>query len=221
MEARETMNKHWANLITLLNIRTLVLLLALLLIASCASYPPNVPINPLQPDAGYRFDTIDAGNNSESLFVILTFSGGGTRAAALSYGVMEKLRSTRIQWEGQEKSLLDEVDVISSVSGGSFTAAYYGLFRDRLFAKQDGFEERFLYRNIQGKLTGMLFNPYNWARLASCTFGRIDMAAEFYSEEIFEKRTYKDLQKKRTPFHHGECNRYVAGITFFVHPIPV
>ena len=45
--------------------------------------------------------------------------------------------------------LLDEVDTISGVSGGSFPAAYFGLYGDRIF---EDFEERFLYRNVQGAL---------------------------------------------------------------------
>src|SRR5712671_6314702 len=57
----------------------------------------------------------------------LPISGGGTRAAALSYGVLEELARTQIVWEGQRRRLLDEVDYISAVSGGSFTAAYYAL----------------------------------------------------------------------------------------------
>jgi len=49
----------------------------------------------------------------------------GTRAAALSYGVLEELARTEVVWEGQKRRLLDEVDYISAVSGGSFTAAYF------------------------------------------------------------------------------------------------
>jgi NTE family protein len=55
---------------------------------------------------------------------MLSFSGGGTRAAALAYGVLQHLARTPI---AGGRSLLDEVDVISSVSGGSFTAAFFAL----------------------------------------------------------------------------------------------
>ena len=149
-------------------------------------------------ESGYRFDKIDSGQgNTDSLFVCLMFSGGGTRAAALSYGIMEALRDTVIHVEGQEKRLLDEVDCISSVSGGSFTAAYYGLFRERLF---EDFRTRFLERDIQGALVGRLFNPVNWARLASPYFSRIDMAAELYDSDIFEFATFDRLQRNTRPF---------------------
>jgi NTE family protein len=65
-------------------------------------------------------------------FVVLAFSGGGTRAAAFSYGVLEKLRDTPVTIDGKSVSLLHRVNVISSVSGGSYTAAYYGLWRPDL-----------------------------------------------------------------------------------------
>jgi NTE family protein len=125
------------------------------------------------------------------------FSGGGTRAAALAYGIMEALRDKVIRVDGQEKRLLDEVDCISSVSGGSFTAAYYGLFRDQLFTD---FRARFLERDVQGALAGRLFNPVNWVRLASPHFSRIDLAAEFYDSELFDRATFDRLQKNGRPF---------------------
>lgn len=121
---------------------------------------------------------------------MLTFSGGGTRAAALAYGVLEALRATPIVWEGERRSLLDEVDVISAVSGGSFTAAYYALKRERAFAD---FESAFLKRDVEADLRRQLLSPVNWARLASPTFDRIDLAAEYYDRQVFGGATYGDF----------------------------
>jgi hypothetical protein len=56
-----------------------------------------------------------------------------------------------------DKPLQHEVDVISSVSGGSFTSAYYGLRGNRIF---DEFEECFLRKNVGGPLLGRVFNPF-------------------------------------------------------------
>jgi NTE family protein len=166
--------------------------IGLLVLSSCATYPVNPHLRQYNPQSGYRFENLASPKNSDSLFIILTFSGGGTRAAALSYGVMEKLRKTKIMWEGEERRLLDEVDVISSVSGGSFTAAYYGLFRNELFDPEK-FVKVFLYRDIQAELVAGLFNPFNWLRLASPTFGRIELATELYDREIFKGKTFGDL----------------------------
>jgi hypothetical protein len=38
------------------------------------------------PRNGYRFTNLAGGRDDNRLFVCLTFSGGGTRAAALAYG---------------------------------------------------------------------------------------------------------------------------------------
>jgi len=174
------------------------LLGALFLFMGCAHYTVNDQSLTFDANAGYRFDSLDPGpRNSDSLFVCLMFSGGGTRAAALSYGIMEMLRDTTVRVDGADKRLLDEVDCISSVSGGSFTAAYYGLFRGRLF---DDFRSKFLEEKIQSVLIAQLFNPVNWVRLASPYFSRIDLAAEFYDSEIFNAATFDLLQTNGRPF---------------------
>ncbi|MCX5892139.1 MAG: patatin-like phospholipase family protein [Deltaproteobacteria bacterium] len=150
-------------------------------------------------------------NNTDSLFVCLTFSGGGTRAAALAYGVMEELNKTRIRVEGEDKSLLDEVDCISAVSGGSFTAAYYALFRERLFTD---FRTRFLERNIQGALAARLLNPINLMRVTSPRFSRIDLAAELYDREVFAGATFARLEENGRPLVILNATNLAAGRRF-------
>ncbi|MEW6586368.1 MAG: patatin-like phospholipase family protein, partial [Nitrospirota bacterium] len=118
-----------------------------LLVAGCAHYPVNQPIQQADPSIGYRGKFMGQPGNSDELLLYLTFSGGGTRAAAFSYGVLEELKKTEVTLDGKKRRLLDEIDVISAVSGGSFTAGYYGLFGARIF---DDFEARFLKKNIQG-----------------------------------------------------------------------
>jgi predicted acylesterase/phospholipase RssA len=169
----------------------------IVLLCGCAHYPDNPKLNEYNKTKGYRFDNLSAPADADRLFIILAFSGGGTRAAALSYGVLETLQDTRFVWQGTERSLLDEVDVISSVSGGSFTAAYYALFREDIFKS---FEERFLYRNIQGELTGLVMMPTSWFKLVSPDYSRIDLAENFYHREIFEKKRFDDLiQRNQRP----------------------
>jgi len=173
----------------------LVVVLILFTFAGCtAHYPVNEPITSIDKSAGYRLG-IQQGHpdQSESLSVIMAFSGGGTRAAAYSYGILEALRDIEINWEGQQRRLLDEVDTISSVSGGSFTAAYYGLFGERIF---EDFEEKFLKVDVQGHLTGSFLNPFTWFRTGSTYYGRSDYAAEYYDEILFEGKTFGDLEKR-------------------------
>ncbi len=165
--------------------------------SGCAHYPVNQPLKQVDPQTGYRGKYMGVPGNSEDLLLYLTFSGGGTRAAALSYGVLEELRKTEVFIDGKKRRLLDEVDGISSVSGGSFTAGYYGLFGDRIF---EDFESKFLKKNIQGALTRQtLFNPINWFRLYSDTFDRSDLAAEYYDKHIFEGKTFGDIAARKGP----------------------
>ncbi|MGR9015137.1 MAG: patatin-like phospholipase family protein [Gammaproteobacteria bacterium] len=182
------------------SMKRLGLLALCLTLEACSSYILNQPLPSYAPESGYRFpepgQTKSA--NSDSLFICLAFSGGGTRAAAFSYGVLEKLRHTQITWKGKKIKLLDEVDCISGISGGSFTAAYYGLFGDRIF--QD-FRPRFLDRDIQSELFYRLLNPLNWPRLASPTFNRIDLATELYDDSVFDHKTFDNLiHRKNRPY---------------------
>ena len=191
----------------------LVLPACLLLVASCASYTAaNPPLAKYTPEVGYRFERLERGPNSDELFVIVTFSGGGTRAAALAYGVLEALRDTTIEWQGRRTALLDEVDVISSISGGSFPAAYYALRGPQIF---DEFPERFLYRPVQNSLVNRAFSPANWLKLAAPTFGRSDLAAEFYHREVFQGGTYADvITRNRRPFVILNATDMTTGMPF-------
>ena len=181
--------------------------------ASCAATTTPLSRKSL-PDAGgagpgYRFANLAGGEEENKLFVCLAFSGGGTRAAALAYGAMLAMRQTRIDWPRRGETLLDEVDCISSVSGGSFPAAYYGLFHDRLF---EDFEERFLYRNIQGRILLKALYPWNWFWLASPYYSRIDLAAELYDEQLFDHSSYGLLiNEARRPVRHSERDKYRHG----------
>jgi NTE family protein len=176
------------------------LLLVWILMGGCSHfghYPVNEPLDKCKPGYGYIAQNMIPPDNSEEFLLILAFSGGGTRAAAFSYGVLEELRATQVSLGGRRRSLLDEVDIISGASGGSFTAAYYGLFGDRIF---EDFESRFLKKNIQGALAARVFlNPINWFRLASPYFNRGDLAAEYYDEHIFERKTFGDFLKRKGP----------------------
>ena len=178
--------------------RALAVLLAGLLAAGCAGRVSSNPhLARVDAASGYRYDTLPKDGNGDDLFVILAFSGGGTRAAAFSYGVLEALRDAR---HTGGRPLLDDVDVISSVSGGSFTAAYYGLFRDAMFT--DAGRATFLGEKIQfqGRLVARGLWPPTWFRLLSPNFDRIDLAAELYDETVFEGKTFSALAARPRPF---------------------
>src|SRR5579864_7452135 len=129
--------------------RSILFLMLALLVSGCAHCPLNAPLSAVDARAGYRFQNAPQ-TNSDDLLLMLAFSGGGTRAAALSYSVLEELKKTEVGAPGNQHPLLDDVNLISSVSGGSFTAAYYGLWGDRIFSD---FESQFLKKHVQ---TGLL-----------------------------------------------------------------
>lgn len=164
----------------------------------CASVykPHNDRITQIDYRSGYRLGASRDGDFGDHL-VILAFSGGGTRAAALSYGILKELRDTQVNARGRRVRLLDEVDNISSVSGGSFTAAYYGLFRDKLFTD---YEKVFLRQSIQGTLIRKLFNPVYWWDSIFSGFDRTEMAVNYYDSHIFKGRTFADFHPNTGPF---------------------
>lgn len=175
----------------------LALMLSLTLSACASVYKTqNEPLKRLAPTAGYRPFAVPKTRPGAHL-VALSFSGGGTRAAALTYGVMQELRDTHIDSGGEQVRLLDETDAISSVSGGSFTAAYYGLFGDRLFTD---YENAFLRRSVQGALIRQLFDPVYWWRSLFTGFDRTEMAVEYYDTTIFKGKRFKDIPLNRRPF---------------------
>lgn len=106
-----------------------------MLLGGCTSRPINEPIAQVDPNAGYRPHLLipKRTNNKLSTLFVLSFSGGGTRAAALSYGVLEELRRTGVVVDGKRRRMIDEVDLMTGVSGGSFTALAYALYGERLF----------------------------------------------------------------------------------------
>ena len=162
----------------------------------CAHRVWNERIDHLSAGERYEFRN-RLPKNSGDTFVVLTFSGGGTRAAAFSYGVLQSLRDTTISIDGTQRRLLDKVDVITSVSGGSYTAAYYGLFGDRIF--QD-FTRDFLYRDWQGELIRLAIRPWSLAGMASASYNRSDLVAAYLERTLFQGKKFSDVSRNGLPF---------------------
>src|ERR1700751_2340915 len=168
----------------------------LLLLGGCATRQVNPPIARYDRGSLRQFQQQWHRGEQQDL-IILAFSGGGTRAAAFSYGVLETLRNIQIVTKtGRKTRLLDEVDVITGVSGGSFTALAYGLYGEKLF---DQYETRFLKRNVQGELTARTLNPLNWGALSSTGWGRSELASQLYDEILFNGATFADLYRANGP----------------------
>lgn len=163
------------------------------LLGGCAHWPAT----PRLDQVGAQNAPVSRPGQSDDMLVVLAISGGGTRAAALGYGVLEELRRTEVTVDGAKRRLLDEVDVISAVSGGTLPATYYGLRGEKTFEE---FEARVLARNLERELALRIANPVNWFRLPSATFGKSDLFAELYDETVFDHATFGDLQRANGPF---------------------
>jgi len=183
------------------SLKALIAVTGLSLLLSCtAQYPLNPKLEFKLRDNPFQSKLMSPGKSDE-LFLILAFSGGGTRAASLSYGVLEALDRVEVPaLQGIQNTdnkpiqhtQLDEVDMITGVSGGSFTAAYYGLHGRDAFTN---YREKVLLQDLQGGLLWGFISPVNWVRLWSPRFGRSDMAQEYYDYMIFHGATLGDMAR--------------------------
>ena len=182
----------------MLTSRLISCLITVTVLAGCASRPVNDRITQVDPTTGYRPYLVipKLQNNDPHTLLVLSFSGGGTRAAALSYGVLEELRRTEITVDGKQRRMIDEVDLITGVSGGSFTALAYALYGEKLFPQ---YEDRFLKRDVQGALLIRSLNPAYWPSFIGGSAGRSELAADYYDEILFEGATFGDLLGKPGP----------------------
>jgi NTE family protein len=186
---------------------------ALLALAGCATRPVNPPLERAEPGAGYRFETREQYRGDRDNLLVLAFSGGGTRAAAFSYGVLEALRDIELDRPGAGPTRgLDEIGIVSGVSGGSFTALAFGLYGERMF---DDYEKRFLKRDVEGELLRRLVTPTHWAPLSLPDWGRSELAADYYDEILFGGATFGDLERGRGPMIIASATDISTGARFY------
>lgn len=118
-------------------------------------------------------------------FVGLALSGGGSRAANFSAAVMLEL---------QRRGLLEQVDVISAISGGALPAAYYGLGE----ANAGPFDEPTLRKRMgysyQRDWLWRWFYPHNIFRYWLSDFTRSDIMVEVFNNRLYHDKTFADLQ---------------------------
>jgi NTE family protein len=174
-----------------------MLLAAAAMQGGCGGSLRNGPINaalagPGEPSAGLDIP----GGNFEDTVVGLSFSGGGTRAAAFAYGVLRELARTQIASEGRQSPLIDQVDLVSSVSGGSVTAAYFALKGNAIL---NDFEQKFLLQDAESSLRTSV-SLANIVRLSGN--GGINDSTGLQSwldEHLFHNATYHEVFKRSRP----------------------
>lgn len=164
-------------------------LFPLMILAACA--PWNQPLNqPLQGENAALVEPVVVGDGE--LYVGLAFSGGGMRATAFAYGMLEELRAAGVE-TGTPNGLLDQVRLVSGVSGGSVMAAEFGLKGPAGVA---GFRERFLITDAEKYMATSALNPLTIVKgVAGGVNGR-DTFGRYLDEALFNGATFGDLRQR-------------------------
>ena len=196
--------------VTLLLNRTL-LASSMVLLTACHSilYQPAKTLSQIDPEKGYRLEkTMQQALEKENL-VIVTFSGGGSRAVSLGYGVLEQFQQATVRPTERGDTLLQNIDVVYGVSGGSVLAAYLALEGQETIPK---FKEFFLKKDFQKKVINEVFSLSNVPRLTSPQFGRSDLLQEQLNLALYHGKTFADLaQKRKGPFAVINATDMTAG----------
>lgn len=155
------------------------------------------------------------------MLVGLAISGGGSRAATFAAGALEALADTRVKEGIQERSVLETVGYISSVSGGSLATAYYAVkkpsksvpvlgeqglspiyrdfFSEFKTAMQMDFQARAAVRQL---LYFRAFNPTKFAYSFS----------EVWDDNFFEEMTFSQLYARE---QRGDNPRVILNGTLY------
>ena len=186
-------------------------------LAACSSIGVTDPNNrPISGSAQEAFaSTRGDPTAGDDVVVGLAFSGGGTRAAAFSYGVLQELDQTTVRTRNGTHSLLSSVGFVSGVSGGAITAGYYGLKKRAALAD---FREKFLIRNAEEGLSTSV-DPVSLVKALGGGVNDIHTFSRWLDKNLFEGATFADFRKtpgprvwinasdiyNRTPFIYGEA----------------
>ena len=167
------------------------------LLAGCAGFTlRNAPINSALGDGITLADTPAAASMDQEpaeTVIGLSFSGGGTRASAFAYGVLQELGKTQEPARsGGQRQLIDRV---SLVSGGSITAAYFALHgRDTL----NDFRHRFLVQDVEASLSTSV-SVTNLVLMAKGGVNDRSGLPSWLDQNLFHGATYGDVLKAGHP----------------------
>jgi predicted acylesterase/phospholipase RssA len=117
-------------------------------------------------------------------FLALAISGGGSRAANFGAAVMLELN---------QRKLLEQVDVISGVSGGTLPAVYYGL-RDTAGDFTESALRKALGYDFQSSWIRRWFLPQNIFRYWLSDFTRSDVMVQVFNNQLYHEATFAHLQ---------------------------
>ena len=191
-----------------------------LALTGCAGFGiRNAPINSAltEPAAADTATTDPLNHDTAETAIGLSFSGGGTRASAFAFGVLQELAKTQETGRnGVRAALIDRVSLVSGVSGGSVTAAYFAL---RGPAMLTDFRHRFLIQDVEATLSTSV-NPTNLILMAKGGVNDRTGLPTWLDQNLFHGATFADVLKpghpqlwinasdiyNRTPFIYNSVN---------------
>lgn len=128
-------------------------------------------------------------------YVVLAFSGGGTRAAAFAQGALRELEATRSP-AVPELTLLEAVDMVSSTSGGSVAAANFAL-RGRAGYRILDAPDGFLLQNGMTPLVAGVLDPLDLAERSLTSKSRVQLLSAWFRRSLFGEATFATLRQQR------------------------
>jgi NTE family protein len=162
-------------------------------LSGCGTTLDNEPLNQVLRAKAERSDP-DLIGKSDTL-IGLSFSGGGTRAAAFSFGVLKELHRTRVVNGSRDFTLAAEIDFLSAVSGGSVTAAAFALRREKMLRD---FRETFLLSNVEATLR----TSFSLANIIRASVGGVNDRTglqQWLDRNLFDNATYADVMANGRP----------------------
>jgi NTE family protein len=175
----------------------LALVAVLLSVVGCSlGVAINQPLRSAAGNAEYRLLDVNRSGGAESALVLVALSGGGKRSAAFAFGVLRGMADIPVRPDGANSTLLNEIDLLAGVSGGSFPAAHFALYGKKSF---DTFPEEFLYADIEAYIWGTFLLPWNWDWIFNPLAGTNDRMTWVYDKLMFRGAPYADLYRYGRP----------------------
>jgi predicted acylesterase/phospholipase RssA len=182
-----------------------------LALAACAE--ANRPLNPVLAEGGNPEVLAAAPAEPGEAWVALALSGGGHRASAFAFGVMQELGAAG--GGDDPDGLLSELRFVTGVSGGAVLAAWFGLEGPEGLA---AFRERYLLGNGERYMT---FNPFDAEVEGRGVFNGINARhtfGRFLDEALFGGRTFADLAGQARATVAINASDVAAAVPFVFNP---
>jgi NTE family protein len=165
--------------------------------------------DPKTPPPAYELHDLRDCTAKDTL-IVYAFTGGGLRSASFGYGVLEATHAVNMPGEAGAHTLDRDIDIVSGVSGGSFTAAAFAYKRQALFPAGDGapdyYRTNFLEHDFFADLFAIYLEPWHWQWLLP-DYGTNDEMAKVYGSIPFSSGSDKlygekfgDLARLGRPF---------------------